>query len=154
MTLVYSVLNKPRLKVHLHRVSVLHLRLMYQYYSEQECIPVGCVPPTCCPYLPVCTAPGCPGGGVTCPGGVPAQGGVPALGGVPARRDVYLPGGCTCPGVYLPGGVPAGGVPARGGVPAQVLPPCERNDRHVQKYYLAPNFIWPVINCSIWVLFV
>ena len=26
--------------------------------GEQECIPVGCVPPACCPYLPACTAPG------------------------------------------------------------------------------------------------
>ena len=35
---------------------------------KQECIPVGCVPPACCPYLPACTA----------------------------RRGVYLvPGGCT-----------------------------------------------------------
>ena len=24
---------------------------------EQDCIPVGCVLPTCCPYLPACTAP-------------------------------------------------------------------------------------------------
>ena len=30
-----------------------------------------------------------------------------------------------------------GGVPAQGGAPAQVLPPCEQNDRQVQKYYLA-----------------
>ena len=33
--------------------------------SEQDCIPVGCVPPACCPYLPACTA---PGGGVSAPG--------------------------------------------------------------------------------------
>ena len=55
-------------------------------YFKQECIPVGCVPPTCCPYLPARTAPG----------------------GVYLRRGVYLPractcqGGCTCPGGYLP----------------------------------------------------
>ena len=58
-------------------------------------------------------------------GGVPARGGgVPALG-------VYLPRGCTCQGrgVYLPGmGTYTG------------TPPCEQNDRQVQKYYLAPNF--------------
>ena len=47
-------------------------------------------------------------GGCTCPGGVPAGG-------------VYLPGectcwGCTCWGVYLPGGVPARGcIPACNG---------------------------------------
>ena len=85
--------------------------------------------------------------------------GVYLLGGIPAR-------GCTClgvpaEGVYLLEGVPAGGVPAREctcqgmyllgvylpgrctcqGVPAQVLPPREQNDRQVQKYYLAPNFV-------------
>ena len=27
--------------------------------SEQVCIPVGCVPPACCSYLPAWTAPGC-----------------------------------------------------------------------------------------------
>ena len=42
---------------------------------KQECIPVGCVPPAYCPYLPACTAQG----GVYIPGG----------GGVPAR-GVYL----------------------------------------------------------------
>ena len=26
---------------------------------QQVCIPVGCVPPACCPYLPACTAAGC-----------------------------------------------------------------------------------------------
>ena len=98
---------------------------------QQECIPVGCVPPACCPYLPACTARGVylpapeggvPGLGGTClvPGGVPAWfvGGVPGLGG-------YLPGPR---GVYLVPGVPAwsGGVPSwlggtclvPGGVPA------------------------------------
>ena len=49
----------------------------------QECIPVGCVPPACCPCLPTRTAP-CSGGG-----GIPAWG-------------VYLPRGYTCRGVYLP----------------------------------------------------
>ena len=45
---------------------------------RQKCIPVGCVPPACCHYLPACTAPG--EGGCTCPG-----------------EGVYLPGECTCP---------------------------------------------------------
>ena len=88
---------------------------------KQECIPVGCIPTACCPYLPVCTALG----GCTCQGvylpGVYLPGGCTCQG-------VYLPGGCTCLGVYLPRGVPAwgrggctcqgvyllGGVPARG----------------------------------------
>ena len=52
--------------------------------------------------------------------------------------------GGTCPGgvtveVYWPGVYLASG--GRGGVPAQLLPPCEQNDRQVQKYYLAPNFV-------------
>ena len=73
---------------------------------KQECIPVGCIPPTCCPYLPACTAlRGVPAlGGCTCPGGVLAQRGVPAR-------------GCTCPG----------GVPAQGGyLPRYSLPPLNR----------------------------
>ena len=121
-------------------------------HLEQEWIPVGCIPPACCPYLPACTAPGegvylprgvylpggctCPGGrGVdTCPGGCTCLGDVPAWGctcqgGVPAQ-GCYLPRGCTC----------QGGVPVPGGT-CPGTPPCEQNDRQVQKYYLAPNFI-------------
>ena len=92
---------------------------------QQECIPVGCVPPACCPYLPACTARGVylpapeggvPGLGGTClvPGGVPAwfvggctwSGGVPAWsqGGVPGPRGTCLVWGCTfLVGGYLPG---------------------------------------------------
>ena len=47
--------------------------VFYKRFGKQECIPVGCVPPACCPYLPACTAPGeclLLGGG----GGVPAPG--------------------------------------------------------------------------------
>ena len=29
-----------------------------QMIQKQDCIPVGCVPPACCPYLPAYTAPG------------------------------------------------------------------------------------------------
>ena len=70
--------------------------------------------------------------GMYLPGGVPARvyllGDVPAL-GVPAQwvpaQGVYLWGGCTCPGgVYLPR-----------------YSPREQNDRQVQEYYLAPNFV-------------
>ena len=57
----------------------------FQTQIKQECIPVGCVPPTCCPYLPACTAPreGVHAhGGFTCLGGpCPGEGGVPAQGG-------------------------------------------------------------------------
>ena len=72
-------------------------------YLWQECIPIGCVLPACCLYLPACNALGvcvC-----TCPGGCTCLG-------------VYLPRGCTCPmGVYLPGGLPARGWTCPGGVP-------------------------------------
>ena len=57
-------------------------------------------------------------------------------GGVNLWPGEYLP-----TGVYLPGGWC---VPARGWeVPAQVLTPHprEQNDRQVQKYYLAANFV-------------
>ena len=50
--------------------------------TKQVCIPVGCVPPACCPYLPACTAPG----GV-CSGWVSAPGGIPACNGA----DTPLP---------------------------------------------------------------
>ena len=71
--------------------------------------------------------PACIAGGYL-PGGVPAWGYLP--------RGVCTCQGCTCQGI----------VPAQGGVPAQdylprLPPPCERNDRQVQKYYLAPNFV-------------
>ena len=70
-----------------------------QKYPGQECIPVGCVPPTCWPYPSMHCG---------------REGYLP-------RRVYYLPRGCTCPGGYLPGGVPAWGC-----VPAQVLPPVDR----------------------------
>ena len=76
--------NNPRSQ-HISHNSVGKKLLIWNINEKQECIPVGCVPPACYPYLPACTAPG----RCTCLGGVPAWG-------------VYLPGGCT----YL-GGVPA-----------------------------------------------
>ena len=62
--------------------------------SKQDCIPVGCVPPACCPISQHALL-----WGVYLLGGVPAQEGSTCLGGVPAQGDV----------------------PAQG-VPAQVLP--------------------------------
>ena len=81
-----------------------------QAKKKQECIPVGCVPPTSCPYLPACTAPGgVPArgvylvpGGCTCPGGVPGPGGCTCLGGIPGLGGVYLPAGVYLPGGHLP----------------------------------------------------
>ena len=72
---------------------------------KQECIPVGCVPPACCPYLLACTAlggvvylprgvPG-PGRECTCPGGVPGPGEY-------LLRGMYLAPGGTCPGTPPP----------------------------------------------------
>ena len=65
------------------------LRLKFQvacsaHMWKQECIPVGCLPPACCPYLPACTAPG---------EVYLVLGGVPGLG-----RGVHMvPGaGCVC----------------------------------------------------------
>ena len=62
--------------------------------SKQDCIPVGCVPPACWPYLPEYR------GGVPGPGGCTWSRGVSALG-------VYLVlgGWCLLPGVYLVWGV-------------------------------------------------
>ena len=118
---------------------------------KQECIPVGCVPPACCPYLPdlpACTALGGVSawggylpGGCTCQGGVPAWvgyllGGVPAQGvylarGVPAQ-GVYLPGGYLPRGLYLPGGCTC-----MGGTCPGTLPPVNRmTDR-------CKNITWP-----------
>ena len=119
------------------------------YCPLVDCIPL-CIAGGCtCPggtchwgggqvYLPRGFLPGdVSAWGCTCLGGVPAWG-VPArrctcLGGVPVGGvptcGVYLPGGCTC----------LGGVPAWGYLPR--YSPCEQNDRQVQKYYLAPNFV-------------
>ena len=69
--------------------------------------------------------------------GVSAPRGVSGLGGL-------LQGGLLW-GVSAPGGVCSGGVSALGGVVSQhalrQTPPCEQNDRQVQKYYLGHNFI-------------
>ena len=92
-----------------------------EFYLKQECIPVGCVPPS--------------GGGCLLPRGVsPWQGGL-LLGGSPWRG-----GGLPGRGVSLAGGVPpsggllAWGSPWWGGIPACTEadpPPCEQNDRQV-----------------------
>ena len=106
-------------------ISTTERNKVLQKFYKQECIPVGCVPPACCPYLPVCTAWGCTW----------------FQGGVPGPRGVYLvprgvpgPGGCTCPvGVPGPRGVylVRGCVPARGR-PAPVPPHVNRiTDRQV-----------------------
>ena len=61
------------------------------HISEQDCIPVGCVPSTCCPYLPACTALGVPG-----PGGcLPAPGEGAWFWGCAWSHEVLLRGVCS-----------------------------------------------------------
>ena len=74
---------------------------------EQECIPVGCVPPAHWSYLRISSypthAPPPTGATTHAPrgctwslgGGVPGPGGAAGLGCVPGRRGVPGPGGCT-----------------------------------------------------------
>ena len=96
---------------------------------KQECIPVRCLPPACCLYLPACTA---PRGRYTWSGGDLVLG-----------EGVYLVpgGGYLVPGVYLVLGV-VYLVP--GGVPAQV-PPYGQNHGRLWKYNLAPTSLRPVM---------
>ena len=65
------------------------------YIQKQVCIPVRCIPPVCCLYLPACTVQGR---------------GLSALGGV-CFGGCLLPGGVLSQwGCLLPGGVCSGGV--------------------------------------------
>ena len=86
---------------------------------KKDCIPVRCILPACCPHLPACTA---LGGGLF-PGGVSAPGG-----NVCSRGFCFQGGTCLWSGGVYPS--------MQWG-----RPPCEQNDRQVQKYYLAPNFV-------------
>ena len=88
---------------------------LHENKIKQDCIPVGCVLPACCPYLPALTAPG--GRGVPVGGIGYLHGGMYL-----PRGDVPAQGRCTCPGVVSApgpwrgtclGGVPAGGDLAR-----------------------------------------
>ena len=75
------------------------------------------------------------------PGGcIWSRGGVPGPGGAP------VPTGCTwswggVPGPRGGGSVCSGGVPGPRGWGVSGTPPCEQNDKQVQKYYLTPNFV-------------
>ena len=72
--------------------------------------------------------------------GVSAPVGVPGPRGCTWSRGVYLVPGVSAPGGVCSGGVylVLGGVCSRGGVRYS---PREQNDKQVQKYYLAPNFV-------------
>ena len=89
--------------------------------------------------------------------GVSSQGGLLLgrgclLWGVPPPGGLLL-GGLLCGGDLLQEGLLLGGPPLGdvssggcllwGGLPActEADPPCEQNDKQVQKYYLAPNFV-------------
>ena len=107
-----------------------HFSTKQEKQKEQDCIPVGCVPPACWPYLPSCTAQG-----GACSGGVSAPGG-----GACSQGEACLLQRGVCSwgrGGLLPWGGLLWGYPnMRWG-----RPPCEQNDRQVKKYYLAPNFV-------------
>ena len=85
----------------------LQTKFLYTNYKNtitiQDCIPVGCVPPACWPYLPACTAHG--GGGVAWSWGclVPGRG-VPDLrsrgGGVCSRGYPSMHWGRTPPPLW------------------------------------------------------
>ena len=105
----------------------------YCNYIQQDCIPVGCIPPARWPYLPACSATG--EGGLPGPRGVPAWsgGGVVsqhALRQTPPEQNSWhtlltrmhssrmhttrtLPGGCLPEGGLSGWGLPEGGLPGR-----------------------------------------
>ena len=72
-------------------------------YNTQVCIPVGCLPPACCPYLPACTVQG----GLSASRGSASRG----FGGCASHGGVLL--GSVIPGVCF-GGVCFWGVLPRG----------------------------------------
>ena len=95
--------------------------------NQQECIPVGWVPPARWPHLAACSAPGA---------GIWSQGGTWCWG--------YLLWGVPGPGGPCPG--EGGACLVRGGVVSQhalrQTSPVDRIlDTHFWKYYLAPNFV-------------
>ena len=84
----------------------------FRLVIKQDCIPVGCVPPTCWLYLAACSAleGGCLlGGGVYGPGGSGPR-------GVWSPEGVWSSGGCLVLGCLLQGGVWSGGCLVPGGV--------------------------------------
>ena len=127
--LTYSGNFEEKLNIKLPSAYVL------QIFFKQDCIPVGCVPQACCPYLPACTVLG---------GRLPLVLGGACLWswGVPASGPVGVEGTCLWSQGGLPRGEPASGV---GGVPAsdpgvgggdcgcvsqhamRQTPPCEQN---------------------------
>ena len=89
--------NRNELRARLDQASNLRWRWWYCSHWKQECIPVGCVPPACCPYLPAWTA--SVGVGIPGLGGVLGPGGCTWSWGVSLVQGLYLVpgGGGTCP---------------------------------------------------------
>ena len=80
--------------------------------KKQDCIPVGCGPPACCPYLPACTA----------------------LGG---GACLWFQGGACLWSRGVPDSGHGGCIPACNGAD----PPVNRMTDRCKKYYLAPNLV-------------
>ena len=75
---------------------------------------------------------------------MPGPGGLSALGGVSAPGGVSALGGVCSLGCLVLGVSALGGVCSRDVVSQHALrqtPPCEQNDRQVQKYYLGHKFV-------------
>ena len=127
MSFQYSVKQSLLSITHLAKIqNFLHI-LIYcdftvvvsgsQNKNNQVCIPVGCLPSTCCPYLPACTA----------RGGVCFRGGVRGVcsGGYLLNVGVWSRGCLLLEGVSAPGGISApGGVSALG----RRIPACTEAD--------------------------
>ena len=58
----FAQLQVQLIKVHSHQAKVgtkaKKIKRQAKKFKEQVCTPVGCVPPSYCPYLPACTVPG------------------------------------------------------------------------------------------------
>ena len=66
---------------------------------QQDCIPVGCIPPACWPYLPACTAQGWVG---VCFWGMSARGGCLLPWGIPACTEADPPVNRILENITLP----------------------------------------------------
>ena len=80
------MLNSRYLNLKQNSVIQVIIKEQFQKFAKQVCIPVGCVPPACWPYLPARTVQG----RVSAPGGVSG----PRGGGAPGGRGSAIPA-CT-----------------------------------------------------------
>ena len=63
----------------------------WNFFKYKKCVPVGCIPPACWPYLLACTA----------QGGLLARGVCLARGGLPCQGGSALPGGLLAGGGWV-----------------------------------------------------